>query len=348
MASNHTTPPGRKLQSEDVHALLREFQAMVSAGVPLSYGLKNSAHGLSMDLEQVAQRLADRLEQGNSISEACRLEPGLPSELRPVLIAGFRCGSSLQVVQDILEMSRVQHGLRRSVQHGLVYPVTITLTAIILFGVVVSQFLSRIVDMYHDLHAQAPWWMSRIFQIASGIELSWFLIGAFAAVVLAVYLLLRPGAWFVIFPGMRRVDRDLRLSHMSQLLSLLTSHDIPLPESLRLAGDAAVGQKLQQNCHELASLIERGEPIESALSAQVAFPEFLKWLVVTGHHHSELPIALRDAAQFYQSRAESRARRFGRIFPLLTVSIIGGGVTFAYVLTVFGPMTDLWKKLAQY
>lgn len=348
MAFSATTRSGKTLHPDDVHALLREFQAMTSAGVPLHTGLSNSAHGFSANLEQIAVRLADRLEQGVSISEACQLEPELPSILRPVLVAGFRCGNSRQVAQDLLDMSRVQLRLRRAIQQGLIYPIIITFTAVILFGLAVTQLLARAIALYRDLHSEVPAWMSWIRQIAGSLDSLWVMVTVIMAFIVIFYLLWRTGPWLRFFPGTRQIDRDLQLCHLSQLLALFTSYGIPLPEALRLTSDAAFGPKLERDCNQLADVIESGASIDEALASRVAFPDFLKWLIITGHQHSELPIALRDAGSFYQRRAEMRARRFGRIFPLFTITVLGGSVTFAYVLAVFVPMTNIWMKLSQY
>ena len=339
----------RLLRPDEVAALLDEIQAMIAAGVPIGIGLRESSPGMSGHLDQVAQRLANRLEQGASISEACNQEPSLPAELKPVLVAGFHCGESSQVLSDISDMTRSLQSLARYLQIGLVYPLIITITALILFAVIASVLLTALLELYSDLVSAPPQWITWMEPIIRSPNMGWAaaLVSCFIAIV-GFFLIGRTQGHILIVPGLSRIRRDFQLAHFSHLLSLLAGYGVPLPESLRLTGDAVTGPHVANECEQIASSIERGESIDVALSASTHFPEFLKWLIVTGHSDSQLPRALKEAAQFYRRRAENRARWLGKFLPAAAVILVGGGVTFLYVMTVFGPMTDLWTKLAQH
>ena len=65
----------RKLSGDEVVALSREIQAMIAAGVPLDFGLKQAGKGMAAELGETSQRIGNRLESGQSLDDALRAEP---------------------------------------------------------------------------------------------------------------------------------------------------------------------------------------------------------------------------------------------------------------------------------
>ncbi len=340
----------RLLKPEEIITLSQEIQAMIAAGVPLDLGMRNVAGGFPPDLKQMANRLAARLEQGASISEAFRDEAALPPVFRAILVAGLSCGQSEKVLEDVTNLTQMLVSLRQSLKLGLIYPIIVVFFALGLFAVVVSTMLPRIAVIYRQLHVEFPEWLS----LATSIKVSPFhLLGLILSFLAVLMLLWRSGkkspmsglSWI---PGVSSVTRDFSIAHFSHLLALLVTYGVPLPEALRLTGETIDSEKFRQQTFDLANAIEGGTDMESAINQQSAFPQFLTWLLITGHRDSDLGSALNQASSFYQGRARNRAIWISKIVPTTTVLLVGGGVTLLYALTVFGPMVDLWSKLAEY
>ncbi|TWT49944.1 Type II secretion system protein F [Thalassoglobus neptunius] len=340
----------QRLRPDEIRALIREIQAMISSGVPLNLGLRNSAVGLTKQLDPVAKRLSERLENGATVSAAFEDEESIPAEFRAVVVAGLYCGESEKVLEDVSQMTSTLDQMRRTVRLGIVYPMTVVIVAVALLGILISGLLPQLLATYQDLHLEIPWWLSWSQHVQ--IESRYFLWAAVALLFGAIWWLAGDrsgsGARSMLLPGVRRVQRSFQISHFAHLLSLLCSHNVPLSDALKLSGDASGSPRLQSDCVQLATAVESGESVEVAIEKSAEFPDFLKWLIVTGSEDSQLPTALAEAAEFYQKRAESNARWFSKIIPVILVVAIGGGVTLVYVLSVFGPMVDLWLRLGQF
>ncbi|MEW4488589.1 type II secretion system F family protein [Thalassoglobus sp. JC818] len=338
----------KRLRPDEIRALIREIQAMISSGVPLSLGLSNSAAGLTKQLDPVAKRLSERLENGATVSEAFEDEESIPAEFRAVVVAGLYCGESEKVLEDVSQMTSTLDQMRRSVRLGIVYPLTVVIVAVALLGILVGGLLPQIIATYQDLHFEIPWWLSWTQYVR--ISPRYFVWAAVALFCGALWWLSGDrsgtGARSMSLPGVRKVQRSFQISHFAHLLSLLCSHNVPLPDALKLSGEASGSNRLKENCIQLATAVESGVPVEDAIQESSEFPDFLKWLIVTGNEDSQLPTALAEAAEFYQKRAESNARWFSKIIPVFLVVTIGGGVTLLYVMSVFGPMVDLWFRLS--
>lgn len=340
----------RLLRPEEIITLSREIQAMISAGVPLDIGMRNVAAGFSVDLESAAYRLADRIEQGASISEAFRDETALPPVFRAILVAGLSCGQSEAVLRDVTNLTQMLISLRQSLKLGMVYPLIVVFFALGMFAVVVATMLPRVAGVYRQLYVEMPEWLS----LATSFEVGpYHLLGLIVTFFAALFWLWGSGkrspvsglSWI---PGVSSVARDFSIAQFSYLLSLLVTYGVPLPEALRLTGETIDSEKVRCQAFGLADAIEGGMDMESAMQKQSVFPQFLTWLLVTGYRDSDLGNALEQASSFYQGRARNRAIWISQVVPTATVLLVGGSVTLLYALTVFYPMVDLWSKLAQY
>lgn len=348
--SNKPDTPHRLLKPEEIVVLSREIQAMIAAGVPLDMGMKQAAAGFDADLEQVARRIAERLEQGATIVEACQVESSIPAAFRAILVAGLSCGQSEAVLEDVSRLTEMQTRLRQSIKIGLVYPLTVIFLSLGLLGLIIVTMMPRIAGLYEQLHIEFPRWLA----ITQSIQLRpyHFLLWAVAFAGAFVWLIfvgrrspLKGLGWI---PGVSRVSSDFMMAHFAHVLSLLVKYQVPFPDALKLSADSIPSGRFQSQAIELAQRVSAGEEIEQALHQGTAFPPFLKWLLLIGHRDAELANTLSQASSFFHERARTRAVWISQVVPTVAVVCVGGTVTLFYTLTVFGPLVDLWTKLSYY
>jgi type II secretory pathway component PulF len=146
-------------------------------------------------------------------------------------------------------------------------------------------------------------------------------------------------------PGVGSVIRNAQLARFAHLLAILAEHGVPFPEAARLSAGGTGDRRLIRAVDEAATVVEAGRPLDEALRTGAALPPFLRWQMVFGARQSRMPAALRQAAEVYQQRATLRADWIQQVLPLLLVLVVGGGATVLYALTVFVPLSSLWRSL---
>ena len=68
--------------------------------------------------------------------------------------------------------------------------------------------------------------------------------------------------------------------------------------------------------------------------------------MLTGQSHGALEPALRHAAEIYQRRARTQADAARIFVPIFLTVVIGGSVTLAYALLLFGPWTMVLRTMS--
>lgn len=318
---------------------------MMGAGVPLDLGLETASAGFSSRLEELSQRVAERVRAGTPLADALEHETAIPPVHRAILVAGMRCGRSQDALEDLCQLTSALLDLRQSLYRGLLYPAILLCAAGLLFALVTNTYIPQMISLYRFLDSTVPPWLE--------------FLNRFGVAALLIALLGTLGVMVIMFLGQGRKDRvirgvswiprltsDIQISRTSHLLSLLVGYGVPLPEALRLTAATAGARGLYEQLTELARAVERGEPLDHAVERQGTLPAFLRWLIVTGTQNSNLSTALREAAEYYRGRAQARANLVRVVVPALAMLFVGGSVTLLYAYSVFGPLKELWKILA--
>jgi general secretion pathway protein F len=354
---------GGPISLDELILLNEEIRALLRAGIPLELGLRGSASRIGGRLAQLTGRLAARIEAGTSLTAALDAEGGrIPSTYRAMLSAGLRSGRFDEVLASVTHFATVMRDMRSHVARSLVYPAAVIGLGYALFVGLMLFFEPWIDSTYQVFRIRDAWWLPPMRWLHETAVI-------WGPAVPTIVVLAVVGPWlterlkrlsadesndrpadlgFVRYlPGVGGVIRNAQLARFAHLLAILAEHGVPFPEAARLSAGGTGDRRLMRAVDEAAAVIEAGRPLDEALRTGAALPPFLRWQMVFGARHSRMPAALRQAAEVYQQRATLRADWIQQILPLLLVLLVGGGATVLYALTVFVPLSSLWKGLGQ-
>jgi type II secretory pathway component PulF len=155
-----------------------------------------------------------------------------------------------------------------------------------------------------------------------------------------------PAGFAWLCPGLGKILKDFRYSQFADLLALLIENDVPLQEAIVLAGETTNDLALQNSARAIADATSRGIDVTYGLSGYTGFPPFLHWLITRRQEQEGLVSALRAASDMYHRRAVAITEWIKVSFPVLAAVFIGGGATLLYTLSIFYPLTELLRRLA--
>ena len=151
-------------------------------------------------------------------------------------------------------------------------------------------------------------------------------------------------------PGAGPLLRNSRMQAFTEILHLMVRQQIPLHQSLRLAGDASGDSQLQNEARELADQIERGEsgssPVKSNSKSKRGIPPFLRWSIAHTSQAGGLEHSLQRSAETYRQRTLHSADWLRRTLPVIFSFSLGGIVSVFYAATVLVPWFAVNKALS--
>lgn len=336
-------------------ALNEEIAALVRAGVPLEQGLADVGREERGGLAWAAQQLSERLNRGESLPAAVE-SVGLqwPVAYRAVLAAGLASGSLPETLEAINRQATAAAELRRQLRLASVYPLAVIMLAWVLGGMILLLFIPRLESWYAGSPAPGNFgW----FQAMRSSPALWIWTGPVLLVLAALLVDGWPGRWLfrrgtggmLRFPGLRGPGLKFEWATFADLLALLLEHNVPAPDSLRLAADSCSVPELRQLASHTAERIEQGEPADPTVRPSGSrVPPALYGILRRGISTQREPARLRQLAGEWREQAARQAMLLVSLIVPGLAAVAAGLVVLLYALSVFLPLTRLWDDLMHY
>ena len=343
---------------EDIQNLSSEVSALVEAGLPLEANLADAGTGHNKRLQELTESISKSLAAGESLEDTIREKQIGPSRmLTAAIAAGVKTGSLAQSIEMLGDMAGDLVDLRRRILQSITYPLTVVAMGIVLFCLFIRGFLHRVDFLLNDPAPGTPSLLQQL--IAWDAEFWWwpFVVPAFGVLCVGVWVLSGraasmafrgPECLLLLLPGVGGMIRDVQFYNLSRMLSLLVERQVPLIESLQLAGACSGNPALDFACQSSASQLETGEftgqgidewrrgllpPLLSACLKHTALPE------------RQFLDRLQSAAAYYRRRLHVSILWLRNIVPIAMFVIIGGGSVALYAMTVFWPVAEIYRHI---
>lgn len=345
---------------EDIQNLSTEVRDLVKAGLPLETHLATAGRGHGKRLEQLTEEINRSLSAGHSLDDTIRQNQfGAPRILAAAVAAGVRTGRLGESIEMLGDMAGDLVSLRQRILQSISYPLTIVAMGLLLFCIFIRNFFWRMKAIVDDPHVDAApmlkylleldrtyWWWPYVFPVLGAIGLvMWFVSGRAASMTFR-----GPERLLLVLPGVRGLIRDLRFYSLSRMLAMLVERQVPLSESLLLAGACTGDDSLDDACRRTAAEIEQGAVSSLGMSSSWqpgALPPLLAaCLMRFSAHEDQLRERLKGLSAYYQRRLQLSVLLLRNVVPVAMFVIIGGGTVVLYAMTVFWPVTEIYRILS--
>jgi len=346
------------LSLNELAILNMEIAALVHAGVPLPRGLRDLSTDLSGRLAQSSRVIAERLEQGESLT-AVLGDPqlGLPKVYQAVVEAGARSGNLVAALEGTAESLQRSAAVRRMTRIAIVYPLMVATLAY--FGIVLFflHTLPTLLAIYDDsrtepirvieaLRVIERWnvvWMPVVPVILLGLVAAWWWRGQ------------RASSLDRSEPSNRLATRTLSARTMryagevatfADLTRLLIEHQMTTPEAISLAARCCANARFVAEVDTLAEQIRMGQAASVDLRRGASIPSLLRWALINAMGRETLVESLRVASRSYHELATEIDANLRLVVPTALTLLIGASTLLAYSLVSFMPWFLFMKELA--
>ena len=344
---------------EDIENLSIEVRALVQADLPLQSHLAAAGDGHGKRLQQLTKSISAGLEQGKSLEETVRDNAvGVPRMVVASIAAGVRTGKLGESIEMLGDMAHDMIDLRRRVVQSITYPLTVVAVATLLFFLFIRHFLASVRRMFDDPDTspsewflwmadfdQQYWWWPLLFPACAAVALIvWVASGRAASLTFR-----GPERIMFLVPGVRGLVRDLHFYNLSRMLSLMIERETPLPDALQLAGACSGSRSLDQACQAAAKRIQHGDiPAigrDEDWQPGAMPPMLMTCLRQATQHEEQLNNRLGSVTGYYRRRLDTSVAWLRNIVPVVMFVVVGGGTVLLFGLSVFWPISEIYRNL---
>jgi len=135
-------------------------------------------------------------------------------------------------------------------------------------------------------------------------------------------------------PVLGSVLRTIAVGRFARTLGALTKGGVIILEALSVVRDTLGNELLGREIDAVAEKVKRGESLAEPLSESGHFPPLLVQIVSIGEQTGKLDELLLNAADTFDSEADSAVNRFMAIFPALLILLLALVIGFIIAATL--------------
>lgn len=335
MSSARKRPP-----AEELAAFFRSLAGLIRTEVPLGRALAIAARDdLRGGLARAAREMAQEVDEGVSLDDACRRRPDIFPELYSALVAaGIAAGDLPGALDEIAAHAARRGEIGRRVRRALTYPLVAAAVALALGVGVVAFALPRQTAFARAFDDGSI--VARSALVPAGLGL-----GVLAALFVAAIVFGKlwspldvPSAWRLPLVGPIRCLADRTL--LTGTLAMLLRREMPLNRAMALAADAGGSPILGARLARAAAAAGEGQALAAVLEREELLPPSLAWLVAAAEERSEVAEGLTDVAAICRDRLDRAVDRLVVLVRPLAELVVGVAV-FLLALSFLIPALEL-------
>jgi type II secretory pathway component PulF len=302
----------------------------LDSGLPMPSALRLLAPARAGSIEGLLAEAAQDVEQGSQLGASLRRRaaPGQirTAELRLIEV-GERVGRLPDLLRRIAARLEERAGNRRTVVAGLIYPTILVHAAV--------------------LAAAAPLAVSGVLPFLGSVAPRFLGLwsGALVAYLLFRLAVSRPDGRRRLLDATARlpvIGKAVKASAVGEYaysVGVALSAGLPMPESLRLGGEASRWTPLVGASRRMASAIDDGATMTQAHRLERVIPKEIVESVCVGEASGTLDETFAGASRMFSDIASRRAAAIAKALPLVIYLLVAIYVGFVVISAYLGLLT---------
>ncbi len=305
----------RAISGSDFLIFNQQFITLIRAGLPILKALDLLAERAAAEsLRPTLRAIRDRVKEGATVSEAFDRQGSFDRVYTTSLLAGERSGNLVGVLESYVAYQKVSSGFRKRLLGALIYPAILVVAAASILTYVTTFVIPRFAELYKDLNVDLPTITIVVTRLST--EFRWEVLGtALTAVLLVIFL----SMWSRTDKGGYATDKltqrlpvvgitwiKFQVAQLCRTLATLLQGGIPLVSALETAAGAVRSRLFSEALHGAAESVRQGQPLSAGLASTKLMPPLALDMVQVGEASGSLGPMLGSVADFYEDEVNTR------------------------------------------
>lgn len=347
----------RKPKLQELATFTQQLANLLQAGMPLTVALNSMTHletkGIPKD---VSAGLRQEVMEGRSLSDSMAKQPHIFSELYVNMVrAGEQSGALVDVLRRMANHFERYAEVQGKLKSALIYPVMVCVVGFGLMLFFIYFMLPQFEKMFSGFNVELPLPTKFLIGVGKVFTNVWWMMLVMLVLVAGAILVYR----FRRSPeGRRRIDRwMLKLpivgrvvclnyyGQFARTLSTLLENGVPVLTALKITEQVLANSVIKDAISKTREAVTDGKTLAQPLAATKVFPQLMVDLVKIGEETGDVPAALKNVAETYDSELTIALRVMMTLIEPILIIIMALGVGFL-LLSVLLPMFKLISNIS--
>lgn len=344
---------GRSVSTKDILAMTTQLSTALKAGLPLLNGLELiHQQQTKIGMKEMLADLISQVSSGQALSDAMEKHPKIFSPLYISMIRVGETGGILeQTTEQLSSILNRDDKVKTNMKNASAYPIFVLIIGMIAVTIIITWILPKILKTIENTGAALPLptrillGMSHFMKLVFGTAQGWVII----VLIIIGFLYfkrwtrttgrLQWDSFKLKIPVLGNVLRTIAVGRFARTLGALTKGGVIILEALAVVRDTLGNELLGREIDIVAEKVKRGESLAEPLSVSGYFPPLLVQITAIGEETGKLDEMLLNAAETFDSEADSALNKFMAIFPALLILVLAVIIGFIIIATLLPIVT---------
>jgi len=338
----------RKPTMQELATFTTQLANLLKSGMPLTVALNSMTHLESKGVPaEVSRELKQEVTEGRGLSDAMAKQPRIFSDLYVNMVrAGEQSGSLVEVLRRMADHFQQFAEVQSKFKSALIYPAMVCCVGAGIVAFFMFFMMPRFMNIFQGFGVELPLPTKLLMGFSTFFIHYWWLLGF--VIIVAVILFKRfqateEGArridgWKMNAPIVGKVVKLNLFGQFARTLGTLLQNGVPVLTALKITEQVLANRLIKEAIAKTREAVTDGKTLAQPLGQSKLFPQLMVDLVRIGEETGDVPGALNNLADTFESELQIGLRVMTQLIePLLIIvmAIIVGFLLISILLPLF-------------
>ena len=340
----------RKPKLQELATFTTQLANLLNSGMPLTVALGSMMHLQTKGIPaEVSRDLKQEVTEGRGLSDAMSRQPRIFSDLYVNMVrAGESSGALVAVLRRMATHFQQFADVQAKFKSAMIYPVMVICVGIGLIIFFMTVMMPRFIEIFNGFNIPLPL-PTRILIAASKMFTSyWWLLGLSVLAIFVLFKRFQSSAagsrkldeWRMKAPVVGGVVRINLFGQFARTLGTLLQNGVPVLTALKITEQVMANSLIKEAIAKTREAVTDGKTLAQPLAQSKLFPQLMIDLVRIGEETGDVPGALNNIADTYESELTIALRVMSDLIGPVLIIFMALIVGFL-LLSIFLPLFTL-------
>jgi type II secretory pathway component PulF len=338
----------RKPKLQELATFTQQLANLLQSGMPLTVALNSMTHLESKGIPaEVSRGLKQEVSEGRGLSDAMAKQPHIFTDLYINMVrAGESSGSLVEVLRRMASHFEQFAEVQAKFKSALIYPAMVICVGAGIVAFFMFFMMPKFMEIFNGFGVELPLPTKILMGTSTFVINFWWLIGL--VIIVAVILFKRYQAtedgarqideWKMKAPIVGKVVKLNLFGQFARTLGTLLQNGVPVLTALKITEQVLPNRLLKEAIAKTRTAVTDGKTLAQPLAQSKVFPQLMVDLVRIGEETGDVPGALNNLADTYESELAIGLRVMTQLIePLMIIvmAIVVGFLLISILLPLF-------------
>jgi type II secretory pathway component PulF len=338
----------RKPRLQELATFTQQLANLLNSGMPLTVALNSMTHLESKGIPaDVSRELKQEVTEGRSLSDAMARQPRVFSDLYINMVrAGEQSGSLVDVLRRMANHFQQFAEVQSKFTSALIYPAMVCCVGAGIIAFFMFFMMPRFITIFNGFNVELPLPTRILVGSSQFLVRFWWLLGLVALALLILFKRFQASEeggqkldeWKMKAPVVGKVVKLNLFGQFARTLGTLLQNGVPVLTALKITEQVIANRIVKQAIAKTRDAVTDGKTLAQPLQQSKIFPQLMVDLVRIGEETGDVPGALNNVADTYESELQIGLRVMTNLIEpvlIIVMAVIVGFLLISILLPLF-------------